>query len=293
VIATFDVAFAQTARIATLDSRALPAAEAALPYFRQHGPALYQVQALAVLSWIAIFRPHLDSAPLIAELDAVIAALPPGKTKAWALVAVAVERWRGGDRDAGLARAEAGFAMHLAMGNPIGLFRSVMNFGETLHHGGETGRALELIERIAPQMRAHYQKWWLGALMGNAVSYHLALGQVGAARAPHREAVRYRPHDRTRWQMGPVENAAELLLHESEPARSALLLGFVEHYYAELADPAQTTEQMQLERIAAGLAAALPADEIERLRRQGATLSFFEAEHIAGFAELDKDNAAG
>lgn len=282
--ARLGLALGEICRYNAMDTRAWQGLEPALDYFRQGGDRLRYAQALVLTAWITIFFRHQgDAEPLVAELETLIAGMPSSKVKSWALVAIGTQMWTRGDTIAGLARAEAGLAMHLDAGNPKGRFRSVMNLAEMLHKGGDTRRALSLSEQIMPELRAAGASLQLGFQLNNIAAYRFSLGDAQGAVAPLYEAAEIVPRDGGQWHWCLLQNAAELLATRGSADVAALLLGFADRSFEGWIDGRQATEEMQRSRLVGLLDEALPQGERERLMLQGRALSLFEADHLAGF----------
>jgi predicted ATPase/DNA-binding winged helix-turn-helix (wHTH) protein len=277
-------ALGEMCRFNAMDIRARQGLEPALAYFRTSGDHLRYRQALVLLCWISIFfGPEGEAAPLVEELQSAIAEQPSSKVKSWALTAMGIHMWLHGDTVAGLARCEAGLAMHIATGNPKGRFRSVMNLSEMFHKGGDTERSLRLVEEILPELRRSGASLQLGFHLNNLAAYHLSLGNPLAARAPLKEAATIVPRDGGNWHWCLLQNAAELMFVDGDSDVAALLLGFTDKCFEGWPDGRQDTEIKQRDRLLANLGRALSHDRFERLMQQGRSLSLFEADHLAGF----------
>lgn len=287
--ARLQLALGEIGRYNAMDVRAYQGLEPALAYFRSSDDRLRYTQALVLTAWITIFFHHQgDAEPLVAELETLIADMPPSKVKSWALVAIGTQMWTRGDVTAGLARAEAGLAMHLDTGNPKGRFRSVMNLAEMLHKGGDTERPLSLSEQILPELRAAGRSLQLGFQLNNIAAYRLSLGDAEGAAAPLFEAAEIVPRDGGQWHWCLLQNAAELLATRGAYDVAALLLGFADKSFESWIDGRQATEEMQRNRLAATLEAALSRRERDRLMQQGRALTLFEADHLAGFIKTER-----
>jgi hypothetical protein len=284
IAARLQLALGEIGRFNAMDIRARSGLEPALAYFRVSNDRLRYCQTLVLLSWISIFfGPPGEAAPFVKELESAVAEQPPSKMKSWALVAMGFHAWLEGDIVAGLARCEAGLAMHVATGNPKGRFRSTMNLAEMFHKGGDTERSLRLVEQILPEMRRSGPSLQLGFHLNNLSAYHLALGNPQAARAPLYEAATIVPRDGGNWHWCLLQNAAELIFFNGDSDVAALLLGFTDISFEGWPDGRQDTEEKQRERLVGNLWNALPPDRLERLILQGRSLSLFEADHLASF----------
>lgn len=294
-VARLRVGFANIARYAALNVRGGAALDAALPVLRASNDSPTLARALLLRVWNETFGMR-GIPPSLGELEMAVLKLPTCKTLAWALVAIGANRWAGGERESGIARAEAGLAMFDALGNPSGLFRAAINFGEVLHNGGDTKAAIAVAERYIGRIRATGDRSQLGMIASNLASYYMALDQHLAARDFYAEAWRRTPHDQKFWHAGLMGQGAELALFDGRPDVAALLIGFLDHFIAASDDALQPTEAQQRARLLERLAAALPTAELARLKREGEALSFFEADHLVDAVvlapQLDKNIAA-
>jgi hypothetical protein len=190
--------------------------------------------------------------------------------------------WLSGEREAGLARCRAGFAMHIETGNPRGRFRSLMNFTEMVHKEGDTRLALELAQSVLPDVRQHATRLHLSNQLGNIAAYLFWLGDVEAAGMAHLESATLMWPDGSYWHLCILQNAAEWRFWQGEHTNTALLLGIIDKRIEAWPDGRQATEQMQRDRLGERLAEALGTDEFRRLLEQGAGLDLEDARHLAG-----------
>jgi hypothetical protein len=83
-----------------------------------------------------------------------------------------------------------------------------------------------------------------------------------------------------------MQSAAEVAALDGDASKAALLVGFVDHGLEQYSSGRQITEQRQLDRIIATLGAhGMDAAQFTRLRGQGAAMSAFEAQRLAGIAQ--------
>lgn len=287
--ARLQLALGEIGRFNALDLLSRSGVEAALPYFREIGDSFLYAEALTLLTWLTIFySPPERALPLIAELDASIAQLPSCKVKAWALVAIGTFMWLRDETVVGLARCEAGLAMHLEVGNPQGRFRSVLQLSEMLHHGGDTRRAITLVEQVVPELRAEGRWIELGMQLVNLAAYRLALGDHEAAAPALYESTEIAPHGEGFWHWSALLHAVELLLRRGEIEASALVLGYVDRAFEGWPDGIQPTEAMARGRVLAAIAAEIGDNRLRHLLQQGRALTLFEADHLAGFSKTER-----
>jgi predicted ATPase/DNA-binding winged helix-turn-helix (wHTH) protein len=282
--ARLQLALGEVCRFNAMDIRSREGLEPALVFFRMSEDRLRYCQTLALLTWNSIFfGPKGEAAPLVEELQLAIVEQPSSKVKSLALAAIGIHMWIDGDKIAGLARCEAGLAMHVATGNPKGRFRSVMSLSEMFHKHGDTERGLRLVEQILPELRRSGASLQLGFHLNNLAAYYLALGNPQAARAPLYDAATIVPRDGGHWHWCLLQNAAELIVFEGDSEVAALLLGFTDKRFEGWPDGRQDTERRQRDRLMGNLGKTLGQDRLERLMQQGRQLSLFEADHLAGF----------
>jgi hypothetical protein len=285
IAARLGQAMGEVCRFNAMDIRAREVLMPTLDWFRTSTDQIRYWQVLVLLTWgVTFFRPQAEALPLVEELRAQLPGMPASKTKAWALVATGVHMWKNGETEAGLARAQAGLAMHLEMGNPIGRFRSVMNFGEMLHNGGDTARSIGLVEQVLPELRKSGLSLQLSNHLSNLAIYKFTLGDPEGGATALREASEYAIRDGSYWHMCLLQAAAEWRLDLGHPQDAALLLGIIDHRISQWPDGRQLTELQHRERLIGRLKAALGSADLDRLLRQGAGLSLLEAEQLSGLA---------
>lgn len=282
-------AIGEVCRFNAMDIRARGGLLPALAWLRTSTDTTRYWQALTVLTWLTLFfRPQGEAEAFVEELLGQLARMPTSKTKAWAYVATGMYMWQQGETEAGLARARAGLAMHTELGNSVGRFRSVMNFGEILHRGGATREALALVEEALPDLRASGLTLQLTNHLSNVAVYRYWLGDTAGGGAAVIEAAAIAPRDDSYWYMCLLQCAVEWRLNEGDARDAALLLGIIDRRIADWPDGRQTTEQMQRDRLQTMLGEALGADERDRLLAQGMTLGLNEADELSGFARLPR-----
>lgn len=291
--AHLQLALGEICRFNAMDNRARSGLEAAMAFFRGSGDRFRYCQALIVAAAAAYCgdcpsagpcsREGREGRSFLEELEGAVAEQAPSKMKSWGLVAVGIHLWRNGETVAGLARCEAGLAMHAATGNPKGRLRSAMHLSEMFHRGDDTERSLRLVEQILPELRRNGPSLQLGYLLSNLSTYYLALADLGAARGPLDEAAAIVPHNGNNWHCALLQSAAELLFLDGEIDAAAMLLGAADKAFEDWPDGRQTTERLQRDRLFGNLNKVLMRDGLGRLMLQGRALSLFEADHLAGF----------
>lgn len=280
--ARLGLALGEVARVNAADVKGRRGIEGALGWLRENDRGLRYFEAIVLLTWITIFfRDRSEVVPLVDELGAVLHRMPVSKTKAWALVALGTHMWLSGEREAGLARCQAGFAMHLETGNLRGRFRSLMNFTEMVHKEGDTRLALELALGVLPEVRRHATRLHLSNQLGNIAAYLFWVGDIEAAEKAHLESAPLMWPDGSYWHLCILQNAAECRFWRGNHREAALLLGIIDKRIEESPDGRQATEEMQRDRLGERLTEALGEDEYRRLLEQGASLDLEDARHLA------------
>lgn len=281
--ARLGLALAELARVNASDIKARQGLVGALGWLRQHDRTIRFYEALVLLTWITMFfRDRSEVPPLTAELREVLPRMPVSKTKAWALVALGTDMWLNGEQEAGLARCQAGFAMHLETGNLRGRFRSLMNFTEMVHKGGDTRLAVRLAREVLPEVRRHATRLHLSNQLGNIAAYLYWLEDVEAANEAHLESAPLMWPDGSYWHLCVLQNAAEWRYWRGDHTEAALLLGIVDTRLRSWPDGRQATEQMQRDRLAERLIEALGEVNYLRLLEQGGELGLEDAQPLAG-----------
>lgn len=281
--ARLGLALGEIGRFNASDFRAHEGLCGAVDWLRAHDDGVRYRQAIVLLTVITVFFRTLEEAePLVAEVRDILPAMPATKTKAWALAILGIHMWLTGDRAAGLARAEAGFALHIETGNPNGRFRSMMNFTETLHWTGETQLALGFLDDILPDLNRRAPRLHRANQLGNIAAYRFWVGDIDGAAAAYKESAAIIPRDGSYWHLCALQNGAEWQFWQGEHANSALVLGIIDARIRLWPDGRQMTEQMQRDRLGQKLVEALGQDEFERLLLQGAGLSVIDADHLTG-----------
>ncbi len=266
------------ARLLDLDWAIAQLAEDRVRHFRVLA-LLLKGEALEVAD-----KPQL-ARPLFEEADALVATMPDSKLKARTLVADGMSRWTAGDRDIGRAKIDAGLAMHAAFRNPSGLAHSAISAAEDMYRDGETDEAITLCKQTLPYFREHVGNLERLVHLNNLTSYLLAAGRLDDARGCIDEALPMTIDAELMAVLYFVQSAAEVAVLEGDSARAAFLIGYVDHGLASYSIGRQITEQRQLERIVTRLTTkGLETEKLARLRGQGAKMSSFEAQRLAGIA---------
>lgn len=246
--------------------------------FRVHG-LLLKAEAFEVAD-----RPQ-QARPLLAETDALVATIPDSKLKARALVASGMSMWTAGDRDIGRARIDAGLAMHALFRNTNGLAESAIYAAEAMHRDGDTEEAIAITRQTLAYVLQHADIPTRGMQLSNLTSYLLAAGRLDDARRCLDQALPMTLEAQPLTVLGFVQSAAEVAALEGHPAKAALLVGYVDHGLESYSSGRQITEQRQLERILAAVAAhGMDLEVLARLRQQGAAMGPFEAQRLAEIA---------
>jgi predicted ATPase/DNA-binding winged helix-turn-helix (wHTH) protein len=281
------LALAELARIHRADVRVREVLEPALATFAALGDRTRLAQALALKGITQLFgSDQVGARETVAELDRLTTDMPANKLKARALVVIGMSNWFTGDRALARARFDAGLAMQSGLGNERGHFKSVMMIAEVLHQTGDNDGAIALVERTMPELRRRGTPQEIGYQASNLATYWLSVGNAVAARPLLEEAAAALTHDDERngyWCV--ILSAGELAVMNGNLETGAMLLGFVDACFATVDDGYQMTEQMQRRRMLARLEQGLSLSDLDRLCRQGAALSLFEAGVLGGVAK--------
>ncbi len=285
--------YAELCRTDTLDQQAITLLEPALQYYRETRDIWKLAQALALEGFILITQLRREEAyASVVELDALVQDMAVSKVKARALVVIGTSHLERGDRLLGLAKCEAGLAMHHATGNTRSGLRSGLLVGEILHHGGDNAQAIAVGTRMLRELRAAGYKQELGYQLSNLAAYHLADNAPDQALEMLLEAVEYIARDDTNWHWVVLQNAAGMEAIAGDVRRAARLMGFLDLRFGSLPDGRQPTEQIQRTRIMERLAASLLPSVLAGLLKEGESLSSFEADYLSNFPVTKPDRAA-
>jgi predicted ATPase/DNA-binding winged helix-turn-helix (wHTH) protein len=277
------LASAELFRANSLDRRVLEVIDPAVQHFREHKDIPRLIQSLLLKGFGFITRGCRDEARrCYGECDQMIHVIATSKLKARALVAIGINHLVEDDDTLGLAKCEAGLAMHRATGNTRGRFRSALFLAEALHWRGDNERAIEVGAGALRELRDAGYKLELGAQLSNVAAYYLATGAVNQAREILLEAVEYVPRDDACWHWFFLQNAAEFEILAGDRRRAAQLMGFLDRRY-DGSDPRQITDDLQRDRIFKRLRSEFSEDDLQRLTKEGEEWGIFEADYFAGF----------
>jgi hypothetical protein len=214
------------------------------------------------------------------------------KVKARAMISIGLNQLNQGEELQGLAKCEAGLAMHRATGNTRSGLRSGLFVAEVMHRWGNNARAIAIGLDLLRELRElGGYKLERGYQHCNLAAYHLADGAADRALEALLEAVESVPRDDTFWHWAILQNAAGIEAFAGDPRRAARIMGFVDRRYGAFPDGRQHTEQLQRTRVMERLTAAVPAAELASLMREGESLSAFEADYFANFPVLELGTA--
>ena len=286
--------FAELCRTDALDYLAVTVIGPAVEYYRETSNTVKLAQALALKGFILLSQ--LRDEPgraIVAELETIVRDMGASKVKARALISIGLSYLNQGEELLGLAKCEAGLAMHRATGNTRSGLRSGIFVAEVLHRWGNNAGAIALGMDLLRELRElGGYKLERGYQYCNLAAYHLADGAADQALEALLEAIESVPRDDTFWHWAMLQNAAGIEAAAGDPRRAARLMGFVDRRYGDFPDGRQHTEQRQRARIMEQLAAAIPAAELASLMKEGETISAFEADYFANFPVLELDGAA-
>jgi predicted ATPase/DNA-binding winged helix-turn-helix (wHTH) protein len=286
--------FAELCRTDALDHLAIGVIGPALQYYRETSNTVKLAEALALKGFILLSQLRDEPAhALVAELDVLIRELGASKVKARAMISVGLSQLNQGDELQGLAKCEAGLAMHRATGNTRSGLRSGLFVAEVMHRWDNNARAIAIGMGLLRELRElGGYKLERGYQYGNLAAYHLADGATDQALEALLEAIESVPRDDTFWHWAMLQNAAGIEAVAGDPRRAARLMGFVDGRYGAFPDGRQYTEQLQRARIMERLTAAIPALELASLMKEGESISAFEADYFANFPVLELGGTA-
>ena len=285
--------YAELCRTDSLDQQAMALLEPAWRFYRGGSDPMALIQLLSLKGFILLCQLRASEANAVtADLEALARDIGPSKAKARALVTIGINRIAMGDNSLGMAKCEAGLAMHNATGNTRSGLRSRLFLGEILHQRGDNSLAIAIGKSLLQEIRAAGYKLELGFQLNNLVAYHLADGDVDRAREMLLEAVEFVARDDTNWHWCLLQNIACIEAMTGDARRAARLLGFIDRRFASFSDSRQNTEAVQRTRISERLTATIPPAELESLFKEGAALSPFEADYLANLPGPELDGAA-
>ena len=286
--------FAELCRTDALDHLAINIMGPALRYYREIANTVNLAQALALNGFILLSQLRDEPArAIMAELEVLVRDMGASKVKARAMISIGLNQLNQGEELQGLAKCEAGLAMHRATGNTRSGLRSGLFVAEVLHRWDNNARAIALGMDLLREIRElGGYKLERGYQYCNLAAYYLADGATDRALEALLEAIESVPRDDTFWHWAMLQNAAGIEASAGDPRRAARLMGFVDRRYATFPDGRQHTEQRQRARIMAQLMAAIPALELASLMKEGESISAFEADYFANFPVLELDGAA-
>ncbi|MGH6854037.1 MAG: winged helix-turn-helix domain-containing protein [Aestuariivirga sp.] len=278
------LALAELCRAEALDQLSVKTLEPAINFFRNASSKEKFVQANSLRGLVYMNPRQLEQAQaVISEMQELLPGLETSKIKAFALTLIGMNQWLKGEKLPGLARCEAGLAMHRATGNTRSGLKSGLYVAEILYWKGDAERAIAIGMDLLKDLRKAGYKRELGMQLHNLASYHLATGAVDRAREFHLESLEYFSRDDTSWHWSLLQTAAGIEAVAGDPRRAASLLGFVDNCYANSPESIQTTEELERAFILERLVEKLPEDELAVLLNEGKKLSLFEAGFVAGF----------
>ena len=286
--------FAELCRTDSLDHLAITVIGPALEYYRETSDTVKLAQSLALIGFILLSQLRDEPArAVVEELEVLVRDMGASKLKARAIISIGLSQWNQGNDAQGLAKCEAGLAMHRATGNTRSGLRSGLFVAEVVHRWGNNGRAIAIGMDLLRELRElGGYKLERGYQLCNLAAYHLADGAADRAREALLDAVESVPRDDTFWHWAMLQNAAGIEALAGDPQRAARLMSFVDRRYGAFPDGRQHTEQLQRARIMERLAAAIPAPELAGLMKEGETISAFEADYFANFPVLELGDAA-
>jgi predicted ATPase/DNA-binding winged helix-turn-helix (wHTH) protein len=278
------LAMSELCRAEAMDQLSVDVIEPAIQFYRENSDAQKLAQALVLKGFVHLAPERLDLARIaIAEVEELTRGLETSKLKAFALAVIGMNQWLSGEKQQGLAKCDAGLAMHRTTGNTRSGLKSALYIAETLHWGGDSPKAIAIGTGLLPDLRRAGFKRELGMQLHNLASYYLHANAVDQAREMHLESIEYFARDYSSWHWCMLQCAAGIEAITGDARRAARLMGFVDRGFDEFPEARQTTEDMERAHIFEVLEAALPPDELASLLKEGESLSAFEADHLANF----------
>jgi predicted ATPase/DNA-binding winged helix-turn-helix (wHTH) protein len=278
------LAMSELCRADAWDQLSVNIIEPAIQFYRKKSETLKLVQALSLVGFVYLAPSRRSLAQsVISELADLAQGLATSKLKAFAMVIIGMNHWLHGEKTLGMAKCEAGQAMHRATGNTRSGLKSTLYIGETAYMGGDIPLAITVGSSQLQDLRTAGYKRELGMQLHNLASYHLASNAVDQAREFHLEAIECFARDDSSWHWCLLQCAAGIEVIAGDARRAARLMGFLDRRFAESPGARQTTEEMERTHIFEMLQTALAPDELTSLLKEGESLSLFEADHVANF----------
>jgi predicted ATPase/class 3 adenylate cyclase len=164
---------------------------------------------------------------------------------------------------------------HRLLGNLSTELAYTLNLAETEHARGETRRAIAIIEEALPLFRTGGDRIYRVASLANLAGYLAAVDDLAGTRAIAREVIRELALGEP--ESAPVAQAIEHLALAvalgDDFIRAALLEGYADATFRNLAFKREVTEIKTFDRLAGLLGAGLAAGELAQLLAEGAALT--------------------
>jgi tetratricopeptide (TPR) repeat protein len=179
-----------------------------------------------------------------------------------------------GDVRAGRELFVQALAAFKALGDESGIAIVLSNVAEMEFADGHPGRALHAASEALEIHACGKNAPSIANGHINCAAYHIALGDLSAARDSAREGLRLARQARHELNIATVLQHLALLAALAGDARRAVhLLGYVDAQYSQLGAQRQTTEQWGYEKLIAALRERLSADDAAQLGAEGAAWS--------------------
>jgi hypothetical protein len=241
--------------------------------FREAGDAVGLSRALRQTA-IARAMPGDVSADVLAMLEEAVALLKhlaPHKDLATALAHTGGVHFLGARLDECRAFNEAALDMRHQLGDRSGVLASSVNMAELLFLDGDVPAALRYAMAAEAEARSCNAVATLTLILCNLAGYRLHSGDGDAAAAAASEALGLsRAIGQDYLAVMCLEHLALVLALRGAFEPAATVLGFVDAHYRAAGQTREWLEQAGHDRLVARLAAALPADRLERLLDEGA-----------------------
>jgi predicted ATPase/DNA-binding winged helix-turn-helix (wHTH) protein len=288
------VLYLHTMLIKRLGMQAVPAErKRAIELFREAGDALGLSRALRQTA-IARAMPGEAAADVLAMLDeavALISDLAPHKDLATALAHTGGVHFLSARLDECRRFNEAALDMRRALGDRSGVLASSVNMAELLFQDGDVPAALRYAMTAEAEARSCNAVATLTLILCNLAGYRLHGDDVPGAAAAAAEALGLsRAIGQDYLAVMCLEHLALVLALRGAFEPAATVLGFVDAHYRTAGQTRESLEQAGHDRLVARLAAALPADRLDRLLAEGAACAAEAVDALAlrwgGAAEL-------
>jgi predicted ATPase/class 3 adenylate cyclase len=251
------------------------AAKRAMELYASVGDARGTTRAQQNLAFALSQMGRLDEAKMTIEQ---VLATARARGDAWSVahclnLQASIARMRG-DRQTGRELYAQALAAHKAIGNELGIAVVLSNLAELEFADGHPEQALRAAsESLEIHVRGK-SATHIATNHNNSAAYHIALGDLAAARDSAREALRLARQIRHEPAIADtLQHLALLSALDGDARRAAQLLGYVDVQYTALGMQREPTEQWGYDKLMAALRENLSEADIEKLAAEGAAWS--------------------